>query len=76
MTVSDWKKMFKQLDAKPSKKKKYIKHNSKKEKSCGIFNHKCRRCGSRRGHIKSYGLDLCRRCFREMAPKIGFKKFS
>ena len=26
-------------------------------------------------HIKSYGLNLCRHCFREIAVEIGFKKY-
>ncbi|KAM7457660.1 hypothetical protein BLSTO_01581 [Blastocystis sp. subtype 1] len=32
----------------------------------------CRACGNRRGLIRKYDLFLCRRCFREQAPKIGF----
>ena len=37
--------------------------------------HKCIRCG-RYGHVyQRYGLGLCRRCFRELAPKMGFKKY-
>lgn len=37
--------------------------------------HKCIRCGSY-GHVyQRYGLNLCRRCFRELAPKMGFKKY-
>jgi len=35
----------------------------------------CRRCGSHRGLIRAYGLNVCRRCFREVASKIGFKKY-
>ena len=31
-----------------------------------------RACGNRRGLIRKYDLFLCRRCFREQAPKIGF----
>jgi len=34
----------------------------------------CDRCGSRGAVFKQYDLHLCRRCFREMAPKIGFEK--
>lgn len=34
----------------------------------------CERCGSRGAVYQQYGLELCRRCFREMAPKIGFEK--
>lgn len=76
MTTSNWKKMFTQLDAKPAKKVKYIRLNSPKERSCGIALRKCKNCGRMRGHINKYNLHLCRQCFREMAPKLGFKKFS
>ncbi len=34
----------------------------------------CERCGAKGAVFKQYGLKLCRRCFREMAPKIGFEK--
>jgi len=36
---------------------------------------KCRMCGARVGVIRKYGLNICRRCFKESAPKLGFKKF-
>lgn len=36
----------------------------------------CTRCGRRRGIIRRYGMHLCRQCFREMAPELGFKKYS
>jgi len=36
----------------------------------------CRRCGRRRGMIRRDGLHLCRQCFRDVAPDIGFKKYS
>jgi len=35
---------------------------------------KCERCNTRAAVYKQYGLHLCRRCFREMAPKMGFEK--
>lgn len=35
----------------------------------------CKRCGRKRGIIRRYGLHLCRQCFREIAPEIGFKKY-
>lgn len=76
MSYSDYKKEFKQLEAKPAKLKKYIKHNSPKKRSCGVSLKKCKRCGRIRGHISKYGLNLCRQCFREIASDIGFKKFS
>jgi len=76
MTVSDHRKMFKQLKAKPEKLKKYKKHNTPKKRSVGLANRRCRRCGRVGGHIGKYGLDLCRHCFREIATEIGFKKYS
>ena len=36
----------------------------------------CRKCGRKRGMIRRHGLRLCRQCFRDMAPEIGFKKYS
>lgn len=27
------------------------------------------------GIVRKYGLMYCRRCFREVAPSIGFKKY-
>lgn len=76
MSYSNHKKAFKQLKSKPAKMKKYKKHNVPKQRSCGLSKFRCSRCGRIRGHIKSYGLNVCRQCFREIAPKIGFKKYS
>ena len=76
MSYSDYKKEFKQLKAKPAKLKKYIKHNAPKKRACGVSLKRCRRCGRIRGHISKYGLEVCRQCFREIATKIGFKKFN
>ena len=76
MTYSNFKKVFKQLKTKPAKLKKYVKHNSPKERSCGRANKRCKRCGRIRAHIDKYGIDLCRQCFREIASRIGFKKYS
>lgn len=76
MTTSNHKKVFKQLKAKPEKLKKFIKHNSPKERTCGVALRRCKRCGRAKAHIKTYGLGLCRQCFREIASKIGFKKYS
>lgn len=35
----------------------------------------CERCNSRGAVYHQFGLNLCRRCFREMAPKMGFEKY-
>ncbi len=76
MPASDWKRVFKQLDAKPAVKEKFIKHCKPKERKFGVAAQKCENCGRFGAHIKSYGLNLCRHCFREIAEEIGFKKYS
>ncbi|MBS3167837.1 30S ribosomal protein S14 [Candidatus Woesearchaeota archaeon] len=76
MTIKEFTKVFKQLDAKKSKKKKFLKHNSPKIRTTGIGLRRCRRCGRFGAHIRCYGIQMCRMCFREDAKKIGFKKFS
>ena len=76
MTASNWKKVFKQLQSKPAKLQKFLKHNKPKERKYGTSVRKCMRCGRFGAHISSYGLHLCRQCFREIAKDIGFKKYS
>ncbi len=76
MTASNWKKVFKQLNNKPVQKKKFLKHNKPKERKIGITTKRCERCGRFGAHISSYGINLCRHCFRETAEEIGFKKYS
>ncbi|MFA5746344.1 MAG: 30S ribosomal protein S14 [archaeon] len=34
----------------------------------------CRFCKTRRGLIRKYNLYICRRCFKDYAEKLGFKK--
>jgi len=36
----------------------------------------CIRCGSHGPLIRRYGLYLCRQCFREVAPTLGFRKYN
>jgi len=48
----------------------------KKVRKFGKGSRPCRRCGSYGPIIRRYGLNLCRQCFREVAPKLGFKKLS
>ncbi|MBU1252253.1 MAG: 30S ribosomal protein S14 [Nanoarchaeota archaeon] len=76
MTASDWRKILKQLRNKPEKRDKFLKHNKPQERTTGIARKKCERCGRFGAHIKSYGLNFCRHCFREIAVEIGFKKYS
>ncbi|MBN2152055.1 MAG: 30S ribosomal protein S14 [Candidatus Lokiarchaeota archaeon] len=37
---------------------------------------RCRRCGTNRGVIRAYGLDICRRCFRDVGTDLHFKKYT
>lgn len=76
MTAGSYKKVFKQLKVKPAVLTKYIKHNASKKRICGVSLRKCRRCGRIGGHVSKYGLDLCRQCFRDIATRIGFKKYN
>jgi small subunit ribosomal protein S14 len=76
MTTSDYRKMFKQLKVKPAKLAKYIKHNAPKVRTTGENLFPCKRCGRTGAHINKYGLGICRQCLRDIATKIGFKKYS
>ena len=76
MTYSDYRKAEKQLKTKPAKLQKFEKHNAPKKRTCGINLKRCRRCGRTGAHIQKYGLNLCRQCFREIASKLGFKKYN
>ena len=46
MTTSDYRKEFKQLNSKPAKLKKFIKHNAPKERKFGKY---CKNFGSHEG---------------------------
>ncbi|MBI2133261.1 30S ribosomal protein S14 [Candidatus Woesearchaeota archaeon] len=53
-----------------------MKANKPKEREFGKYTKDCIRCGNTRAHISKYGLHMCRRCFREIATKVGFKKYT
>jgi len=76
MSYSNYNKVFKQLNVKPAKLNKYIKHNAPKKRKFGIAARRCKICGRIGGHVRNYGIDLCRQCFRLNAKKLGFKKYS
>jgi len=75
MTVSDWKKLMKPLENKPAKIKRFMKYNKPKDRKFGTSLHPCKRCGRIGAHIGSYNLNYCRQCFREIAKRLGFKKY-
>ena len=76
MTVSHHSKVLKQIRTKSVKRQRYEKFNKPIKRKTGLSLRPCRRCGRVGGHVKKYGLNLCRQCFREIATKIGFKKYS
>jgi len=76
MTASDWRKSLKQFSKKAVVREKFIKHNKPSEKTCGIAKKKCEKCGRFGAMVNSYGINLCRHCFREIAEDLGFKKYS
>ncbi|MFP4117640.1 MAG: 30S ribosomal protein S14 [Candidatus Woesearchaeota archaeon] len=76
MTCSNYRKALKQLKSKPKKVDKYIKHNAPKKRSCGVAKRRCRFSGRIGGRISKYGLNMSRQAFREVAPKLGFKKLN
>ena len=55
---------------------RFMKHNLPKKRKFGQALAVCMRCGSTRRHINKYGLNICGRCFREVAKELGFKKMS
>ena len=58
-----------------TKRKRFMRHNIKKKRATGRDNFKCPRCGSNWGYLSKYGLNICRRCFRNIAQELGFKKY-
>ena len=36
---------------------------------------RCVRCGTTKGVIRKYGLNICRRCLREIGESLGFYKY-
>lgn len=76
MTYTDHTKVLKQIEHKPGTLAKYKKYSVPKKRVGGALNKKCSRCGRTGAHINKYGLKLCRQCFREIATKLGFKKYN
>ncbi len=46
----------------------------KQRTNYGKGSRKCKRCETHRGLIRRADLMICRRCFREVGEKLGFKK--
>ena len=76
MTNTHYTKMLTQIQGKPGKMAKYAKFNIPKKRKQGRIINRCRRCGQTMAHTGKYGLHYCRQCLREVAQKIGFKKYN
>ncbi len=76
MTTTHHTKVLTQIKGKPGKHAKYLKNSVPKERKYGALLRRCKLCGNPRGHIGKYGLDLCRKCFRDHATELGFKQYS
>ncbi len=57
-----------------TKKERFIRNNAPLDRKFGQAVVRCKICGGRRGHLSKYNLDICRRCFREVAKELGFRK--
>jgi small subunit ribosomal protein S14 len=65
---------IKKITVGKSKRKRFIRNNAPKKRKFGQALTRCTRCGTTRAHISKYGINICRRCFREVAQEMGFKK--
>ena len=75
MTASSWIKTFKQVKHKKADKQRQLKHNKPNHPKFGRGSKRCKICLRYGAHIRKYGLNVCRQCFREIASDLGFKKF-
>lgn len=48
----------------------------RKKRNFGKGEIQCRRCKTHRGVIRKYGLYYCRKCMREIAKDLGFRKYT
>lgn len=76
MTQSSHEKVLAQIQKKPGKYQKYLKHNTPRQRKFGKSVKKCTLTGATRGVIHKYGLQVCRKSFREIALELGFKKYN
>jgi len=75
MGASDWRNLLRQVEKKPAKVKRFLRYCKPKDRKYGIAKNPCEKCGRLGAHVGSYGINLCRQCFKEIATEIGFKKY-
>jgi len=71
-----FEKSKKQVEKKKAKFARFMKFCGPRKREFGKSVYPCRRCGKTSGVIVKYGLQYCRQCFREEAPKLGFRKYN
>ena len=77
ISLGEYKKSLKNIEHKKPKVARFMKHNVPKDRVNGLGNSICRKCGKKgMGVINKYGLSYCRRCFRDTAKALGFKKYN
>ncbi|MBS3063840.1 MAG: 30S ribosomal protein S14 [DPANN group archaeon] len=62
------------INVSKTKRARFKRHNIPKPRKYGHGLSICQRCGGTRRMIKKYGLNICGRCFREVAKELGFRK--
>lgn len=75
MTASSWTKIFKQVKHKKAERAAMLKHNKPTPPKFGIGARRCKICLRYGAHIRKYGLNVCRQCFRDIAEDLGFQKY-
>ncbi|MDA1196527.1 MAG: 30S ribosomal protein S14 [Nanoarchaeota archaeon] len=53
-----------------------MKHNTPKKIKYGARVKRCSLSGNPHAYIQKYGLNLSRQAFRQIATKLGFKKYN
>ena len=74
--VMSFENSKKQVENKKGKFARFMKFCAPRKRKFGKSVYACRRCGKTSGVIVKYGLRYCRQCFREEAPKLGFRKYN
>ena len=49
--------------------------NDKTSKTMNRKPKECKMCGSQKAFVGKYNLNLCKRCFKQNAERLGFKKY-
>ena len=55
-------------------KDRYYESTGRTQHRFGRGSRWCKRCGDYTAVIQKYDLSICRRCFREVATSLGFRK--